>query len=140
MRDLRLSFTHGHYITGTGLKPEDLNRIVLQRLSPLYISVHATEPNLRAQLLRKTPSNVAPIMDTLRTLAVHGIQFHTQIVLCPRWNDGYHLDRTLDDLESLLPALRSVAAVPVGLTSHRVGLSCLGTHDSRLGARGDRPD
>lgn len=123
--DLRLSFTHGHYITTTSLRPADLKRIVAQRLSPLYISVHATNPDLRRRMIGLAPGEGPDLLDTLRFLAKHRIQFHTQIVLCPGWNDGAELERSLDDLEEFRPALLSVAVVPVGLTAHREGLEDL---------------
>jgi len=123
--DFRLSFTHGHYITTTGLRSADLSRIVRQRLSPLYISVHATRHDLRCRMLGLAPEEVIDLLDTLRLFAGHRIGFHTQIVLCPGWNDGAELDRTLDDLEQFVPWLLSVAVVPVGLTAHRAGLAPL---------------
>ncbi len=116
--DYRLSFLYGHYITGTNLTAGDLDRIVRQRLSPLYISVHATDPQLRARLLGRT-SGIPPVTDLLDFLAAHDIQFHAQIVVCPGWNDGAALLQTLADLRRYPPALRSVAVVPVGLTAHR---------------------
>lgn len=124
--DLRLSFTHGHYVTTTSFTSEDLERIAAQRLSPLYISVHATNPALRKRMLGlAADADVPEITETLRRLARAHIELHTQIVLCPGWNDGAELDRTLDDLESLQDALLSVAIVPVGLTAHRAGLEAL---------------
>ncbi|MCX8038282.1 MAG: DUF512 domain-containing protein [Candidatus Sumerlaeia bacterium] len=119
--DYRLSFLYGHYITGTNLMAGDLERIVRQRLSPLYISVHATDPQLRARLLGRT-FGVPPITELLDFLAAHDIQFHAQIVVCPDWNDGAALLQTLADLRRYHPALRSVAVVPVGLTAHRAHL------------------
>ena len=122
--DYRLSFLYGHYITGTNLSNDDLGRIVRQRLSPLYISVHATEPRLRARMLGRRPpyGGLPPISRLLDFLAARGVEFHTQIVVCPGWNDGPALVRTLDDLRGYHPALRSVAVVPVGLTAHRAHL------------------
>lgn len=115
--DFRLSFLYGHYITGTNLTERDLDRIVGQRLSPLYISVHATDPVLRAKMLgRRT---LPPISRLLDFLAANDIAFHTQIVVCPDWNDGPALMQTLEDLRGYYPALQSVAVVPVGLTCHR---------------------
>ena len=123
--DFRLSFTHGHYITARNLAPDDLERIASQRLSPLYVSVHATRHDLRCRMLGVSPRRTADLMDTLRLLVRGGIEFHTQIVLCPGWNDGAELDRTLDDLETLGEAVQSIAVVPVGLTVHRKGLTPL---------------
>ena len=95
----------------------DLERIVEYGLSPLYFSIHATDESLRARMLgrRKLPP-LRPLLDFLRD---NGIEIHAQIVLCPDWNDGPHLEQTLDDLRAYWPALRSVAIVPVGLTAHR---------------------
>lgn len=123
--DLRLSFIHGHYITLTSFTDDDFQRVIEQRLSPLYISVQATEPDLRARMLGLDPATAPDVMDSLRRLAHESIQFHTQIVFCPGWNDGEHLDRTLDDLESLGGSVLSVAVVPVGLSEHRDGLAQL---------------
>ncbi len=124
--DFRLSFSHGHYITGTSLKPDDLDRIVAQRLSPLYVSVQATDPDLRGRMLGLRPTDPArPILPMLRHLAEERLAFHTQVVLCPEWNDGAQLERTLNDLEALGEAVLSVAVVPVGLTDHRDGLEPL---------------
>ena len=118
--DYRLSFLHGSYITMGNLSEEDLDRILEQRLSPLYVSVHTTEDDLRQRLMG-TP-RAGGIMERLRRLAAGRIQFQTQIVLCPGLNDGPHLDRTIQDLAGLYPNVLSIAAVPVGLTSHREGL------------------
>jgi len=130
--DFRLSFTHGHYITATNLSRADLSRIAEQRLSPLYISVHATPHELRCRMLGVDPAKTPDLLDVLRFLADRRIEFHAQIVLCPGWNDGAQLDRTLDDLELFLPALLSVAVVPVGLTAHREGLPRLEPVTPRL--------
>jgi putative radical SAM enzyme (TIGR03279 family) len=130
--DFRLSFTHGHYITATNLTRADLDRIAGQRLSPLYISVHATPHELRCRMLGVNPAKTPDLLDVLRFLADRRIEFHAQIVLCPGWNDGAALERTLDDLESFLPALLSVAVVPVGLTVHREGLPRLEPVTPRL--------
>jgi putative radical SAM enzyme (TIGR03279 family) len=115
--DFRASFLYGNYITLGSLTESDWHRIFSERLSPLYISVHATDPSLRAFILG---NNKAPdIMDSLKRLAKGGIRMHTQIVLCPEINDGEHLQKTLKDLSSLFPAVASVAVVPVGLTEFR---------------------
>ncbi|MDX1645711.1 MAG: DUF512 domain-containing protein [Longimicrobiales bacterium] len=117
--DFRLSFTYGSYVTLTNLGPRGLQRLVEQRISPLYVSVHATEPAVRERLLVNKRAGL--IMDQLRTLIEGGLEVHTQVVLCPEWNDGAHLDRTIDDLWSLGPAIRSLSVVPVGLTRYNVG-------------------
>ena len=115
--DYRLSFLNGNYVTLANLGPDELDRIVEQRLSPLYISVHATNPDLRAHLLGR--KRIPPILDQLRTLAQNHISMHTQVVLCPGINDGKELERTVADLADLHPAVQSLAIVPLGLTRHR---------------------
>jgi len=118
--DYRLSFLNGNYVTLANLKPAELKRIIQQRLSPLYISVHTTNPALREQLLGKT--GIPPIMVQLQNLAAARICMHTQVVLCPGLNDGAELERTVNDLAGLYPAVQSLAIVPLGLTSHRARL------------------
>lgn len=121
--DYRFSFLYGSYITLTNLSRVDRARIVEQRLSPLYISVHATDPELRRRLLRG--SRAGRIMEEMAWLAGHGIRMHAQVVVCPEINDGPALDRTIRDLRSLGRSVLSLAVVPVGLTSHRNGLAIL---------------
>lgn len=117
--DYRLSFLSGSYITLTNLGEEDWARIGEQRLSPLYVSVHATEPGLRRRMLGNP---AAPdVMDQLRRLRKLGIDVHTQIVVVPGVNDGRHLDRSIGDLAELHPAVRSISVVPVGLTRFHRG-------------------
>ena len=118
--DYRLSFLYGTYITLTNLTKSDLRRIKEQRLSPLYISVHATDPLVREQLLGRT--GLPPVLELLRELTEAGITLHTQVVLCPGINDGQVLERTVADLSKLFPRVASLAVVPLGLTSHRGGL------------------
>lgn len=119
--DYRLSFLHGSYVTLTNVQDRDLERIVEQRLSPQYISVHATDPQVRQAMLgRQRPT--APILERVELLARNQIEMHTQVVLCPGWNDGAHLDRTLADLSRFRPWVRSVGLVPVGLTRFRSSL------------------
>jgi putative radical SAM enzyme (TIGR03279 family) len=116
--DFRLSFLHGNYITLTDLGEDELARIEAQRLSPLYVSVHATDPRLRHELLGR-PRVSAEILPRLERLARAGIRMHAQIVLCPDWNDGVHLERTVNELAPLYPHVATAAVVPVGLTRHR---------------------
>jgi putative radical SAM enzyme (TIGR03279 family) len=112
--DYRLSFRYGNFATLTNLKPHDVERIIAYRLSPLYVSVHATDPVVRRYLLRNP---TAPeILPQLRGFAEHGIQFHTQIVMSPGVNDGAVLTQTLNDLWAFGPAILSCSVVPVGLT------------------------
>lgn len=115
--DFRLSFLYGNYITGTTLTEADMKRIVRQKLSPLYFSVHATDESVRRHLLANP--NPPPILDQLDYLTRRGIAIHTQIVLCPSINDGAVLEQTVRDLSHFYPMLESIAVVPVGLTSHR---------------------
>jgi putative radical SAM enzyme (TIGR03279 family) len=116
--DFRLSFTYGSYVTLTNLGPKGLRRLVDQRISPLYVSVHATEPEVRERLLVNPRAGL--ILDQLRELIAGGLEVHTQVVLCPGWNDGVHLDRTIEDLWTLGPAIRSLSVVPVGLTRYNI--------------------
>lgn len=115
--DYRLSFLNGNYVTLANIKDAELERIIEQRLSPLYISVHATNPLLREKLLGKT--GIPPILKQLKKLADARIQMHTQIVLSPGLNDKSELQRTVNDLSALYPAVKSLAIVPLGLTAHR---------------------
>ncbi|HEY6809031.1 MAG TPA: DUF512 domain-containing protein [Gemmatimonadales bacterium] len=114
--DYRLSFRYGNFATLTNLKPWDVARIVEYRLSPLYVSVHATDPVVRRWLLRNPEA--PDIIPQLRAFAEQGITFHTQIVLVPGVNDGAELERTLGDLWSLGRAVLSVSVVPVALTEY----------------------
>ena len=116
--DFRLSFAYGSYVTLTNLGPKGMERLVEQRISPLYVSVHATEPEVRTRLLVNDRSGL--IMDQLRYLTENGLSVHTQVVLCPEWNDGDHLDRTMDDLFSLGEGVLSLSIVPVGLTKYNL--------------------
>ena len=122
--DFRLSFLHGNYVTLTDLEEPALARIVEQRLSPLYVSVHATDPELRHVLLGR-PRVQRPILPVMERLARAGISMHAQIVLCPDLNDGPHLARTVRDLSALHPMVTTTAVVPVGLTRHRERLPAL---------------
>jgi putative radical SAM enzyme (TIGR03279 family) len=122
--DYRLSFLHGNYITLTDLDEADFERIVEQRLSPLYVSVHATDPELRHRLLGQ-PRRAAEILPRLERLAKARIRVHAQIVLCPDLNDGPHLARTVAELAPLHPHVATTAVVPVGLTRHRERLPAL---------------
>ena len=115
--DYRYSFMYGGFITLTNLKEHDWARISEERLSPLYVSVHATDPALRRRLLGNP--RAPEILTQLRRLADMGIQAHTQLVLCPGINDGAALDESIGALAELWPHVLSVSAVPVGLTRHR---------------------
>ncbi|MBP3637263.1 MAG: DUF512 domain-containing protein [Clostridia bacterium] len=118
--DWRLSLMMGNFITMTNISDDEFDRIIRRKVSPLYVSVHATDPDVRVKMLRNP--RAGEIMDKLRRLKEHGIRFHCQLVLCPGWNDGDVLLRSINDLKSLAPAACSIALVPVGLTRHRDGL------------------
>jgi putative radical SAM enzyme (TIGR03279 family) len=110
--DYRLSFLHGNFVTLTNLDEADWARLAEQRLSPLHVSVHATEPGLRRRMLGN--ESAPDIVAQLRRLGELGLTAHTQIVLCPGVNDGAHLDRTIADLGALYPAVQTISVVPVG--------------------------
>lgn len=131
--DYRLSFLYGNYVTLSNVTSDELARIKEQRLSPLYISVHAVDPALRERMLGK--KGIPPIMEQLRELAGAGITMHTQVVLCPGWNDGEALQRTVAELAGLYPHVASVAVVPVGMTAHRKGLPRLDPVNADYAAR-----
>ena len=117
--DYRHSFLFGNYVTLTNLAEADWERIGEQHLSPLYVSVHATDPELRRRFLRNP--GAPDVSAQLRRLAEMGIEVHTQVVVVPGLNDGPHLDRSIGDLAELYPAVCSVSVVPVGLTRHHRG-------------------
>lgn len=117
--DFRLSFTYGSYVTLTNLGPRGLRRLVDQSISPLYVSVHATDPEVRVRLLKN--DRAALILDQLGELLAGGLEVHTQVVLCPGWNDGGQLDRTIGALYELGPGVLSLSVVPVGLTRYNLG-------------------
>ena len=114
--DYRLSFLHGNYITLTNLSGRELDRIVEQALSPLYVSVHATDPALRTRLLGRRKAD--DLDGKMRKLVAGGIRLHTQVVLMPGINDGGHLEKTVSDLYGYHPGVDSVAIVPLGLSGH----------------------
>lgn len=138
--DFRLSFLYGHYVTLTNVTEEEFQRILEQKLTPMYVSVHATDPDLRGRLLGKREP--VPILPILRRLHAGGVDVHAQIVLCPGWNDGEALRQTLSDLALLHPAVTrqragtlSVAIVPVGLTQFRQRLTPLTAPDRAYAQR-----
>lgn len=115
--DYRLSFLYGNFVTLTNTVPQDIDRIRRLHLSPLYISVHTTNGELREKMLNN--KNAGKIMEHLDTLITSGIEMHTQIVLCPDINDGEELEKTISDLYALHPSVISMAIVPVGLSRYR---------------------
>ncbi|MCC5911887.1 MAG: DUF512 domain-containing protein [Clostridiaceae bacterium] len=118
--DSRLSFLHGNYITLTNMKEEDINKIIQYRISPINISVHTTNGELRKKMLNN--KHAGNILDILNRLADNGIDMNCQIVLCRDINDQEELDGTIEDLQKLNHAIGSVAVVPVGLSRYREGL------------------
>ncbi len=125
--DYRLSFLYGNYITLTHIGKQDLERIVKQRLSPLYLSIHATDLSVRKRLLGIHQDD--HLLDKIEYLTQQGIELHGQIVLCCGINDGVILENSITTLSSYYPGLRSIAVVPVGLTKHRLGLPVLKGYD-----------
>ncbi len=115
--DSRLSFLHGNYVTLTNLSRRDIERIIEMHISPINVSVHTTDPELRVRMMRN--KHAGEVLSYLRLLADAGIRICAQIVLCRGMNDGAALDRTMHDLLTYLPALDSVSIVPAGLTRYR---------------------
>ena len=119
--DYRLSFLYGSYLTLTNLSEREWQRIEQMRLSPLFVSVHATEPEIRIRLLKN--QRAGQILQQIKWFQDRRLQIHAQVVVCPGINDGQHLEQTLKDLASFhkgdVPAVASVAVVPVGLTRFR---------------------
>ena len=121
--DSRLSFLFGNYITLTNLAEQEGQRIMDMHISPINVSVHTTNPELRCKMMNNRFAGEA--LSWLDRFAAAGLELNCQLVLCPGWNDGKELERSLEDLAKLLPSLNSVAAVPVGLTKYRDGLTPL---------------
>ncbi len=118
--DARLSFLYGNYVTLTNMKEADIDRLIEYRISPVNISVHATNPELRREMLHN--KNAGKIMEHIKKLHDAGIEMNMQVVLCKGINDGVELDRTIGELSEFLPVARSMSVVPVGLTRCREGL------------------
>ncbi len=125
--DYRLSFVSGNYVTLSNIGQKELDRIVKLHLSPLYISVHAYDKDVKTKLVANPES--AKVFEKMTYLARRGILMHTQIVLCKDFNDGDILRQTLDELYKLSPMVQTVAIIPVGLTCHRQGLYPVKTFD-----------
>ena len=121
--DSRLSFLFGNYVTLTNLTEHEIERIIAMHISPVNVSVHTTDPELRCKMMNNRFAGES--LSTLRRFADAGLALNVQLVLVPGYNDGESLSRTLEDLLAYRPALQSVAAVPVGLTKHREGLTPL---------------
>ena len=121
--DARLSFLLGNYITLTNLSPREIERIVALHVSPVNVSVHTTNPELRVRMLKNR--RAGECADIMRRFAAGGIEMNCQIVCCPGWNDGAELQRTMEDLAAMYPAVHSVSIVPLGVTRFREGLEPL---------------
>ncbi|HEY9842324.1 MAG: DUF512 domain-containing protein [Candidatus Sericytochromatia bacterium] len=118
--DFRYSFANGNFITLTNLMPSDWNRIYAEQLSPLNVSVHSMSPRVRDRMIKH--KRAGRLKQQLEALFAHGIQVHTQIVLCPGYNDGKDLDRSIEKLMGYYPNVLSIAIVPLGLTDYRAHL------------------
>ena len=118
--DFRMSFLYGHFITMTNMGWKQLKRVVEQQLSPLYVSVHVTDPDKRLEMFLYGKDDF--LMKKFEYLTENGIELHAQVVLCPGWNDGKFLEKTIEDIYSFYPYALSMSIVPVGLTKHREGL------------------
>jgi putative radical SAM enzyme (TIGR03279 family) len=128
--DYRLSFLHGNFVTLSNLKEWEIRRIVEQRLSPIYISVHSMNRETRQRMIRaRQERDIRPILDYF---AGNGIAMHTQVVLVPGYNDGEDLRQTVRDLAAYFPHVQSLAVVPLGMTDHRRGLETLEPVTSEL--------
>lgn len=121
--DSRLSFLFGNYITLTNISEHEVDRIIKMHISPINISVHTTNPELRNRMMHNRFAGDS--LKVLYRLAEAGTKINCQLVLCPGWNDGDELKKTLDDLTSLYPSVQSIAAVPLGMTKYRDGLEKL---------------
>lgn len=118
--DFRLSFLYGNFLTLTNMKECDYERIIKTHMSPLYVSIHATDSEVRRNMMNN--KNAGNILDDLQRLIDNGITIHTQVVLCPGFNDGEILEKTFKDLVALAPMVETMAVVPVGLTKNRENL------------------
>ncbi len=127
--DSRLSFLQGNFLTLTNLSDEDIQRIIDYNISPINISVHTTNPDLRVKMLMN--KNAGNILERIKKLTENRIKVNGQIVLCPNINDGDYLDETIQDLYPLYPNFQSLAIVPVGITKYREGLYPLSIYDKR---------
>ena len=118
--DYRLSFLYGNFVTLTNLQEEDFERIIRNHMSPLYVSVHATDPQVRQAMMKNRRSG--EIMEKLQRLFDAGIHIHAQIVCCPGWNDGAVLEKSYRDLLAFSDYVEDMAIVPVGITKNKTGL------------------
>lgn len=130
--DTRLSFLQGNYVTMTNMSDEEIERMIKMRISPINLSVHTTNPELRKKMLNN--KNAGKIYDIMKRFASEGLCMNCQIVLCPGYNDKDELDRTISDLAALYPSVLSLSVVPVGLTRYREGLCPLNGYDKESSA------
>ncbi len=131
--DERLSFLYGNYITLTNLSQKEADRIANMHISPINISVHTVEPELRVEMMKN--KNAGKVLQYIDQFAAAGIEMNFQIVLCPGWNDGEHLRKSLEKLTAYYPACKSVAVVPVGVTRYREKLPHLDTFQPDTAAK-----
>lgn len=131
--DWRFSLMMGNFVTLTNVDQAEFDRIVRRHASPLYVSVHTTDPQLRCRMMNNRFAG--DVMERLTRLKDAGIRFHCQVVVCPGWNDGEALLKTLNDLRALAPAAQTAALVPVGLTRFREGLAPLRPFDRESARR-----
>ena len=124
--DSRMSFLFGSYVTLTNLTEHDVSRLIEMHISPVNVSVHTMNPELRVKMMKN--KHAGECLSILKRLADSGIKLNTQLVLCPGINDGKELEYSLSELEKLLPSIQSIAAVPVGLTKFRENLPALRTY------------
>lgn len=128
--DSRLSFLQGNFITLTNMNEDEIDRIIRYRISPINVSVHTTNPELRIKMLKN--KNAGKVYDILKRFHQANLKVNCQIVLIPGVNDGIELENTLLDLKKLYPTIESIAVVPVGLTRHRKGLEELKPYNEEL--------
>ena len=128
--DAKLSFLQGNYVTLTNMSDEEINRLISMRISPINISVHTTNPELRIKMLSN--KNAGKCYEIMKKLAENSIYMNCQIVLCPEINDGEELIRSLSDIEALYPYVESLSVVPVGLTAYRDGLYPIKPYNKKL--------
>lgn len=131
--DSRMSFLFGNYITLTNISEHEVDRIIKMHISPINVSVHTTNPELRVRMMKNRHAGEA--LDILYRLAKAGTKLNCQLVLCPDINDGAELERSLADLTALYPSVQSVAVVPVGITKYREGLEELKTYTPETAAK-----
>ena len=131
--DSRLSFLFGNYITLTNLSDSDIDRIIKMHISPVNVSVHTMNKELRVDMMKN--KNAGKCLDYLYRLADAGIELNTQLVLCPGINDGKELEYSIGELMKLYPAVQSIAAVPVGITKHREGLFDMPSYTKKTAAQ-----